>query len=245
MSRSVTSTKLRPSDEIPSDIRVSRIPLSATEQPYQHRVTLASLDGVEIEHIPIGRPVAFLRLPEAGDMRLADFGDHLTALDLRPDLPISERPFVQVRLAREGLQPGFREEIDRIAERFPVRIVEARVTAMPDTLNELVIADALIRLRNETRRICSNSRSNVRSAWRRMLSIWMSSTVRARSPDPCASSRSVAQISRALRRRSKSIWRSSRLQDLGYSPSQARRALASRPFLMRCASRSTAIPVSL
>ena len=126
----------------------SLIPLSATEQPYLHGVTLVSLDGVKItsEHIPIGRPVAFLRLPEAGDMRLADFGDHLTALDLQPDLPISERPFVQVRLAREGLQPGFREEIDRVAESFPVRIVEARVTAMPDTLNELVIADPLIRL---------------------------------------------------------------------------------------------------
>jgi DNA repair protein SbcD/Mre11 len=126
----------------------SLIPLSATEQPYLHGVTLVSLDGVKIvsEHIPIGRPVAFLRLPEAGDMRLADFGDHLTALDLQPDLPISERPFVQVRLAREGLQPGFREEIDRIAESFPVRIVEARVTAMPDTLNELVVADPMIRL---------------------------------------------------------------------------------------------------
>ena len=126
----------------------SLIPLSATEQPYLHGVTLVSLDGLKIvsEHIPIGRPVAFLRLPEAGDMRLADFGDHLTALDLQPDLPISERPFVQVRLAREGLQPGFREEIDRIAESFPVRIVEARVTAMPDTLNELVVSDPLIRL---------------------------------------------------------------------------------------------------
>ncbi|WP_316224459.1 MULTISPECIES: exonuclease SbcCD subunit D [unclassified Bradyrhizobium] len=126
----------------------SLIPLSATEQPYLHGVTLVSLDGGKIvsEHIPIGRSVAFLRLPEAGDMRLADFGDHLMALDLQPDLPIGERPFVQVRLAREGLQPGFREEIDRIAESFPVRIVEARVTAMPDTLNELVVADPMIRL---------------------------------------------------------------------------------------------------
>ena len=43
----------------------SLIPLSATEQPYRHGVTLVSLDGVKIvsEHIPIGRPVAFLRLP--------------------------------------------------------------------------------------------------------------------------------------------------------------------------------------
>ncbi len=126
----------------------SLIPLSATEQPYLHGVTLVSLDGIKIvsEHIPIERPVAFVRMPDAGDMRLSDFGDHLTALDLQPDLPISERPFVQVRLAREGLQPGFREEIDRIAENFPVRIVEARVTAMPNMLNEPVVADPMIRL---------------------------------------------------------------------------------------------------
>jgi hypothetical protein len=54
------------------------------------------------EHIPIGRPVAFFRLPDSGDMRLADFSDRLAALDLQPDLPISERPFVQVRLPTEG-----------------------------------------------------------------------------------------------------------------------------------------------
>src|ERR1035437_6366121 len=39
----------------------SLIPLSATEQPYLHGVTLVSLDAFKIvsEHIPIGRPVAF------------------------------------------------------------------------------------------------------------------------------------------------------------------------------------------
>jgi exonuclease SbcD len=126
----------------------SLFPLSATEQPYRHGVTLASLDGAAVaaEHIPIERPVAFLRLPEAGDMPLADFGDHLKALDLQPDLPIDERPFVQVRLAREGLRPGFREEIDRVAEGFPVRVVEARVAAPPDAPNEAAAADPLIRL---------------------------------------------------------------------------------------------------
>jgi DNA repair protein SbcD/Mre11 len=125
-----------------------RMAMSATEQPYQHGVTLLSLDGVKTvsEHIPIGRPVDFLRLPEAGDLRVADFGDHLTALDLQPDLPTGERPFVQVRLAREGLHPGFREEINRIAESFPVRTVETCVTAMPDALNQLVAANPLIRL---------------------------------------------------------------------------------------------------
>ncbi|UGY20970.1 exonuclease SbcCD subunit D (plasmid) [Bradyrhizobium septentrionale] len=126
----------------------SLIPLSATEQPYHHGVTLVKLDGAQAvsEDIPISRPVPFLRLPEAGDMHLNELGDYLSALDLQPDLAMDERPFVQIRIAREGLSPGFREEIDRIAESFPVRIVDVRVTAMPDELNKAVIADPLIRL---------------------------------------------------------------------------------------------------
>lgn len=42
----------------------SLIPLSATEQPYAHGVTLVSLDGARVisEHIPIDRPVPFLSL---------------------------------------------------------------------------------------------------------------------------------------------------------------------------------------
>lgn len=126
----------------------SLIPLSATEQPYAHGVTLVSLDGAQVtsEHIPIDRPVPFLRLPEAGDMRLTELGDYLAALGLQPDLPINERPFVQIRLTRDGLPPGFREEIDRIAGNFPVRIVDARVAAIPGALNEAVLTDSLIRL---------------------------------------------------------------------------------------------------
>ena len=126
----------------------SLFPLSAAEQPYRHGVTLASLDGAEVatEHIPIERPVAFLRLPQAADMALADFGDQLKALDLQPDMPIDERPFVQVRLAREGLRPGFREEIDRIAEGFPVRIVEVRVATPPDAPDQVMSTDPMIRL---------------------------------------------------------------------------------------------------
>jgi exonuclease SbcD len=126
----------------------SLIPLSATEQSYHHGVTLVSLDGAQVvsEHIPINRPIPFLRLPEAGDMRLTELGDHLAALDLQPDLALNERPFIQVKLAREGLPPGFREEIDRIAESFPVRIIDARVTSMPEASNETLNIDPLIRL---------------------------------------------------------------------------------------------------
>jgi len=126
----------------------SLIPLSATERSYRHGVTLVTLDGVRAtsEHIPIGRPVPFLRLPEEGDMAFAEFGDRLTALDLPPDLAILDQPFVQVRLAREGLPPGFREEIDRVAGSFPVRVVDVRVTAPPESPDERASADPLIRL---------------------------------------------------------------------------------------------------
>jgi len=111
----------------------SLIPLSAAEQPYRHGVTLVTLGtgAAEIEHIEIPRPVPFLRLPASGDMPLADLGDHLNALALDPDLPMEARPYIQVRLAREGLLPGYRAEVDRIAESFPVRVVDVRVTVPP------------------------------------------------------------------------------------------------------------------
>lgn len=79
-------------------------------------------------------------------MRLSELGDHLTAMNHSSELPVHERPFVQVRLAREGLSPGFREEIDHIAEGFPVRIVDTRVAAIPGALNEVTLADPMIRL---------------------------------------------------------------------------------------------------
>lgn len=126
----------------------SLIPLSATEIPYQHGVTLVTIDGsaVTSEHMAVARPVAFLRLPKAGDMRLGEFADHLKALDLPADLAPNARPFIQVRLAREGLMPGFREEIDRIAEGFAVRIVDVRVAAPPGVLQEAAAADPMVRL---------------------------------------------------------------------------------------------------
>jgi exonuclease SbcD len=126
----------------------SLIPLSATEQPYQHGVTFVTFDGTTVtsEHIPVGRPVPFLRLPEAGDMRLSELGDHLMALGLSPDLPINERPFVQIRLARDGLSSGFREEIDRVADGFAVRIVDARVAALDNTAQDISVGGVMVRL---------------------------------------------------------------------------------------------------
>jgi len=113
----------------------SLFPLSATEQPYRHGVSLVTVEDhlpVQVEHLPIDRPVPFLRLPSEGDIHLADVGDHLVAMELAADLPLEERPFLQIRLAREGLATGFREVVDRVAEGFPVRVVEVKLQPLPD-----------------------------------------------------------------------------------------------------------------
>jgi exonuclease SbcD len=112
----------------------SLFPLSATEQAYRHGVTLLSLDAGQIasRHIPFDRPVPFLRLPAVGALRLDELADHLAALAFDPALPIEARPFIDVRLSREGQHAGFRAEVDRIAEAFPVRIVDARIDMPAD-----------------------------------------------------------------------------------------------------------------
>jgi len=126
----------------------SLIPLSATELSYRHGVTLVTMDGTSVtsEHILLERPVPFLRLAGAEDVRLSEVGDHLEAMALPPDLPFELRPFLQIRLAREGITSGFREEVDRLAEAFPVRIVDVRVAAVADIATNDEAPDELVRL---------------------------------------------------------------------------------------------------
>jgi exonuclease SbcD len=104
-------------------------PLSASEYNYQHSVTLVTIaEGRStIEQIPLIRPVPFLRLPATGTMSVADLPSHLAALQLPADLPVEQRPFVQAKLKREELPVGFREELDRLADPFPVRMLEPSI----------------------------------------------------------------------------------------------------------------------
>ena len=110
----------------------SLMPLSSTEQPYTHSVTLATLAGgsTVVEQLRLRRPVPFLRLPHGGEMRVTELADHLAALGLDPALPVDQQPFVEVRLAREALQTGFRAEAERIAEGFPIRLIDIKVAPL-------------------------------------------------------------------------------------------------------------------
>src|SRR5262249_30987050 len=116
----------------------SPFPLSCGERDYRHSVTLIELDPngtVEIEDIPIPRPVPMLRVPASGYLRPEEVQFALAGLDLNPTAPVERGPFLQVALAVEGPAAGLRLEIERIAERFPVRIAAApdikRPSAVP------------------------------------------------------------------------------------------------------------------
>ncbi len=126
----------------------SLIPLSASEQPYAHGVSLVTIEGraVSVEHITIPRPVSFIRLPERGEIRLTEVGDHLQALGLPPDIPSDQRPFLHIALSREGLNSGFREEIDRVATEFPVRLVDIRIAPLEVAPSEPVPVTPAARL---------------------------------------------------------------------------------------------------
>jgi len=125
----------------------SLLPISASEIDYAHGVTLVTLDGAarSIEHIPLPRPLPFLRVPEQGEARFEDLEGLLQALSL-PDQPVDRRPFAQLRLAREGLPPGFRAEAERIAEAFPLRVVDVRVAPLAAPAASLAEAEPVERL---------------------------------------------------------------------------------------------------
>ncbi len=126
----------------------SLLPLSATELNYKHGVTLLTLEGhkATTQHMELKRPVPFLRLPEQGELQLDDLDDHLKALDLPKDLPTHLQPFLQVQLSRQGLAAGFRAQVDRISEAYPVRLVDTRVAPRPDRDTDERAQEPLIRL---------------------------------------------------------------------------------------------------
>ena len=125
----------------------SLMPLSASEIDYSHGVILVSLDGsrAAAEHVDIPRPVEFLRLPKKGAMHLDELGDHLKALDLPKEIDAAHRPFVSVRISQAGAHAGARAEIDQIASKFPVRVVDSRIVA-PEAAAAREDAEPIVRL---------------------------------------------------------------------------------------------------
>jgi DNA repair protein SbcD/Mre11 len=101
----------------------SPLPMSATERPYRHGVSLVTIGeaGVGVQHLELARPVPFIRLPQSGALERTGVEGAFADLKLG-DVAVAERPFVHVAVRVDGPATGLRAEIDQIAERFPVRM---------------------------------------------------------------------------------------------------------------------------
>ena len=111
-------------------------PLSATERPYAHSVTIVDLDGdaATIDERPVPRPAAFLRAPERGAAPLEAVERDLTTLDVPAAEPGLE-PYLEVAVALDGPTPDLRARIDAALGAAPVRltrIVCKRADAAPE-----------------------------------------------------------------------------------------------------------------
>jgi exonuclease SbcD len=115
----------------------SLFPLSASERAYQHGVSIVEIaeGGIAVEHLPLTRPVPFIRLPATGALERSEIPDAFRALSLDPQLATELRPFVHVAVKVTGAAAGIRGEVDEIASAFPVRVAAppeiVRTSALP------------------------------------------------------------------------------------------------------------------
>lgn len=111
----------------------SPFPMSATEIPYDHGVTLVEIGdkGAASEHIKLPRRVPCLRLPEKGSLALAEIPAAVAALGIDPDTAFAEQPFVQVVVRPEGPAAGLSAEVQRILEDHPVRCAGVKLDRPP------------------------------------------------------------------------------------------------------------------
>ena len=116
----------------------SPFPLSASEIPYVHGVTLIELgETLTHRHIPIPRLVPNLRLPAKGAIPLADLPALLQGLALDAACPRDLQPFVNITLSADRPASQLKAEADALLDKHPVRVaslvIDRAVAALPDT----------------------------------------------------------------------------------------------------------------
>jgi len=112
----------------------SPLPLSFSELNYQHQVLRIELDGgaaKEIVPLAVPRAVELLRVP-ATPAPLAEVIAALVGLDL-PDLPLQQRPYLEVRVLLDGPEPSLRAQVEAALQDKPVRLAKIEPTRRVQT----------------------------------------------------------------------------------------------------------------
>jgi len=126
----------------------SPIPLSFDESDYPHQVVQVDVkagQSVETTTIKIPRSVQLLRIPNSKDFAvLPDVIGHLENLTL-DDLPIEQRPLLELRIRLEKPEPGLRQQIEEVIAKLPVRLlkISTAYSGSEKSLADLTIEERL------------------------------------------------------------------------------------------------------
>jgi len=105
----------------------SPIPLSFDETNYLHQVVQVDVRAgqpVTTVTVKIPRSVQLLRIPIGKDFAaLPEVIEHLENLVL-DDLPIEQRPLLELRIRLEKPEPGLRQQIEEVIAKLPVRLLK-------------------------------------------------------------------------------------------------------------------------
>jgi exonuclease SbcD len=106
----------------------SPIPLSFDESNYLHQVVQVDIktgQPVETVAIKIPRSIDLLRIPNSKDFAsLSAVLEQLKQLDFNDDLPVEQRPFVELRIKLEKPEPGLRQQVEEVISKLPVRLLK-------------------------------------------------------------------------------------------------------------------------
>lgn len=114
----------------PTTIRYcgSPLPLSFAEAGYPHQVLRVDIEPgapARVESLPVPRALPLLRVPQAGPAPLAEVLVELAALGL-PELPLEQRPWLQVRVLLDAPMVDLRQRIEAAVAGQPLRLVHIK-----------------------------------------------------------------------------------------------------------------------
>lgn len=105
----------------------SPIPLSFDEADYRHQIVQVDIDGSQVNTtaVQIPRSVEMIRIPDGnGFAALPDIVAQLKSLDLDPNLPLEQTPFVELRIRLDRPEPGLRQQIEEAIAGLPLRLLK-------------------------------------------------------------------------------------------------------------------------
>lgn len=108
----------------------SPFPLSSAERDYRHSIAVVRVapGGCAVDLVPIPRPVAFLSV---GPAPLDDVVAQIAALDLAPDLPASQWPFIDIAVRIDGPEPHLQARILGALQSKSLRLVRIQPVRAP------------------------------------------------------------------------------------------------------------------